>query len=260
MRKFLLSILIVLIIIFLYAKYATINHLKVNEYQITESDIPDSFSGFKIVHFSDVLYNNKDDLGRLKNAIKLINEQKSDMVVFTGNLLNKDISSEEKDSIINELYALNAKYKYAVLGDKDNDITKEILSTSFIILENSSDYIFNNDTTPILIVGGDNITEEALKKDDNIEYNYIISLIHKPDYFDNIEVKTNLTLAGHSLGGQVRIPFWGALIKYDGAKKYTDDHYTNDNGKIYISYGLGLGNIGLRLFNTPSINVYRIAK
>ena len=63
-------------------------------------------------------------------------------------------------------------------------------------------------------------------------------------------------LSGHSLGGIIKIPFYGGLIKMDGAKKYINGYYKNNKTALFISNGLGYYKFNFRLFNTPSINVY----
>ena len=67
----------------------------------------------------------------------------------------------------------------------------------------------------------------------------------------------DLFLAGHSLNGQVRLPFIGSIYTPTGAKKYYDSKYKIDNTEIYISNGLGTSKIPYRLNNRPSINLYR---
>ena len=122
----------------------------------------------------------------------------------------------------------------------------------FCFLHNNTyDYIFKNDIKPILIKDG------TYNEDTLLDYLYSISLIHKPDEFDDIN-SSNLTLAGHSLGGQIRLPLYGALIKKKGANKYFDEYYNHDTNIMYVSYGIGVEKTHLRLNNAPSINVYRL--
>ena len=54
------------------------------------------------------------------------------------------------------------------------------------------------------------------------------------------------------------MPFLGATLKKEGATKYTDNIYHKENTDMYVSFGIGIEKSGLRLFNKPSINIYRI--
>ena len=138
MRKFLIILVFLLVLLFLFAFYIEPQNLKVNEYTIESKNLPLNFDDFKIAHFSDVYY--KDNIEILKKAVKEINKTNPDVIVFTGDLLNKKFDSKDKDKLISELKKLKAsEYKYAILGDNDTKESKEILEESkFIILDNSS--------------------------------------------------------------------------------------------------------------------------
>ena len=259
MKRIFFMLIIIGFIIFIDAKYVCPTLIKVNEYQIESEKIPSGFNNYKIVHISDIRFNN--NLQLIEDMVNKINDQKPDILVFTGNLLTKKINNEEKQQITSLINKINVRFeKFAILGDKDNNQSTEILNEcNFTILDNSSKYIFNNDSTPILIVGGDNITSESFISDDEITYNFVIALIHKPDYYDKIkDLNIDITLAGHSLGGEIRLPLWGGLIKNSGSKKYNNEYYEFENNKLYVSFGIGLGKTNLRFLNMPSINVYRL--
>ena len=87
-------------------------------------------------------------------------------------------------------------------------------------------------------------------------------LVHEPDISDEIidNIDVDLILGGHSHNGQVRLPFVGALYTPKGAKKYYDEYYKVNDTDIYVSSGIGVSNVNMRLFNRPSINFYRINK
>lgn len=261
MKKLIIFLFFIAVCLFLYGKYLEPTQLEVKEYTLESEKLPIGFNGTKIVHFSDLLYKNNDDLEKLKKLVVLINEQNPDIIFFTGDLINKDISSDEAKTIEDELNKLNANlYKYAISGDKDNDKSIDILkNTNFIYLNNESSYLFNEDNNPILILGGNDLNEESLLKDENITYDFILTLIHKPDYYDQIkDLNSTFVFAGHSLGGEINVPFWGPLLKEEGSKKYNLEHYNLDNTDLYISNGIGTGKTTVRIFNKPSINVYRL--
>ena len=65
----------------------------------------------------------------------------------------------------------------------------------------------------------------------------------------------DLVFTGHAHGGQVRIPFIGALVAPDQGlfPKYTSGSYTKDSTTMFVSRGLGSSVIPIRVFNRPEI-------
>ena len=259
--KIVLFLIIFLLLIFIYGRFIDTKGFKVNEYTI-KANIPDSFNGLKIVHISDINYlhtTNKNNLEKIVDRINLINP---DIVVFTGDLFNKDINYTDEDitNITNILTSIRSNLgKFAVYGEEDKlfDEVDEILSDSdFTILDNSYEYVYNKTNEPIVIAG---INDD--KDIDYVKSTYSILLLHKPDYVDDIDYSNyDLILSGHSIGGYVNIPFIKKIFLEKGSTNYFNDYYKLDNTKLYISSGIGTKNIRFRMFNMPSINFYRINK
>lgn len=258
MKKFIVFLILIISIMFLYGKYIEPNKFKIKEYNIVDSNIPDSFNGYKIIHITDLYYLNKD----LSLIIDKINNIEPDLVVFTGNLLHNEFDPNQKETLINYLKEIKSKYGiYSVKGDNDNNDTyTEIINNSNItLLENNYKYLYNNNYTPIMLIGLDNNLniDNTFNYEDNNYYKIVLS--HYPDNYDLIENKEiNLFLSGNSLNGQIRLPLLGGIIKKEGSKKYYDEKYYINNTTIYISNGIGNPKYDFRLFNTPSINLYRL--
>lgn len=267
MKKLINSIIIIICALFLYGRFIEVTNFKINEYTIKNESIPESFKELKIVHFSDLLYDTSYNEKRLNKLVKEINKQDADIIIFSGDLLKKEesYSNKELDLLKNSLKNMKAElYKYAIIGDNDKnylDDYKDILYDSeFKLLDNENMLFFYKDVTPINIIGLTNLDniEELLETD--TEYNYSLAIIHKPDNLEKIsEYNINTVLSGHSLGGVINIPYYGGLIKKDGAKTYINDYYKLNNTEIFISNGLGYEKFNYRLFNIPSINVYRFS-
>ena len=272
--KFIIKSTIFIILFFtLFYSYTTyISTLKINvrEYRITNKKIPNSLSGLKVIHISDLHYGSTMFNENVKEIKKMINKRKPDIVVFTGDLINKDykLNSKEQEELITYLKNIDASLgKYAILGDQDNEKAITIFNQSnFIVLRNEYELIYKNNNDAILLIGLTTKNQDIEKaysyfKEENHNSDiYTITLTHKPDTADKIiNQPTDLILAGHSHNGNIRIPFINyPLYKYDGAKKYNQEYYKINNTKLYISSGLGTTN-GFRLFCRPSINFYRIS-
>ena len=85
-----LALLIIFMIILIYGRFFGVNGLKANEYIIKSNSIDEYYNGLKIIHFSDLHYKKVITEKRVKDLIKEINKQKPDIVIFTGDLLDKD--------------------------------------------------------------------------------------------------------------------------------------------------------------------------
>ena len=274
--KYTIILTVIGIAFFSYVTYISTAKIMVREYRIVNKKIPDNFNGLKIIHFSDLHYGSTMYESNLSDIKKEINIRKPDIIVFTGDLIDKNYKMTENDNkkLTDALKELNANLgKYAILGDEDKDNISTIFNQSnFYILKNEYDLIYKNNNDPILLIGLSSLINN--KQDIDNGYNYFqqetynsniytITLIHEPDSTDDIinRYNTDLLLAGHSHNGYIRIPFIKySPIKYNGAKKYDQDYYKIKNTKLYVSGGLGTSNSsGIRLFCRPSINLYRLS-
>jgi predicted MPP superfamily phosphohydrolase len=158
MRKYFYIIILVIILLFLYAKYIEPNNLIVNEYSVYTENIDDSYNDFKIMQFSDLLYSGNSDNKMLQKIVNKINMYRPDIVIFTGNLFNENynLNDEDEKYIEEELNNITVNIsKIAIFGSNDNNNQnqyQEIMNNSnFIILNNSSKYVFYKSNYPIEI-------------------------------------------------------------------------------------------------------------
>lgn len=271
MKIIIILIILAIVLVLLYARYISTTGLVVKEYPIKTNDLSEDYDGLKIVHFSDLHYKSTVDLAYVKKLVTKINNLKPDIVVFTGDLVenNVTLTDEEITSLTEELNKIDPTIEtLTVLGnhDYDHDYWNQIVpNLNWIVLDNTYEYVYYNSTTPIVFVGFDDLREGtpdyanafSYLNTDN-ESRYTIVLAHEPDQIDEIsDYSFNLMFAGHSHLGQVRLPLIGALYTPDGSKKYYDAHYIVNNADLYISGGVGTSSLKMRFFNRPSINLYR---
>ena len=266
-RKIFFILVLIIIITIIYARYIGTTGLIIKEYSIKNSNITKSYDGFKIAHFSDFHYGRTTGINELKILVNEINSIKPDIVVFTGDFVDKDIkiSDQELSKIIDELKKINSSYgNYYVNGNHDLKYDKfyEMFDTAnFINLNDNYDVIYSKTNDAILLSGlSTNENFEFLNKAfENSNYIYKINIMHYPDYFDDIKkYNFNLVLAGHSHNGQINIPFYGAIVTPEHSKNYYKPYYKVDNTDFYISSGIGTSLYNFRLFNRPSFNLYRL--
>ena len=268
LAKLFLILLLIFGFIFVSCRYIGNMGLLVKEYSLEYDNLPDSFYGLKIIQISDINYN-KDTMPmkKFKYLIDKVNSLKPDIIIFTGNLVYGDVSNEELHELEENLIKLEATLgKYAVFGDDVDTIKILVKNSGFLDLENSYDLIYRDSYSPILITGVDDketnldktfayFNEENANKDI-----FTISIMHKPDVIDKVLSynSVDLAMAGHSLNGLIKIPKIGGVFTWDGCKKYFNSYYRIDNTDFYISSGIGVREFPYRLFNHPSINLYRL--
>ena len=219
----------------IYGMYKGKYNYKVIKHTLFFKDLPAAFDGFKLTHISDIHSGSFNNASKISYGIDLINEQQSDVIVFTGDIVNN--KAEEMIPWISHFKSLKAAYgKYSVLGNHDygeyvkfnsskekeqnfqaiKDIHPKI---GFNLLLNDSIYL-EKENAKIAIVGVENwgtrfkkagdltIASSKIKKED-----FKILLSHDPSHW-NSEVKTHksnyqLTLSGHTHGMQFGIEIPG---------------------------------------------------
>jgi len=269
--KIVLTILFIILITVFYARFLGTKGLVVKEYAIKTTHLDEYYDGFKIVHFSDLHYGSTIFIDDVKKLVKKINSEEPHVVVFTGDLIDKDFKLSENDatSLRGELSKINPDIEVlAVKGNHDyehdyfNSLIDEL---GWHYLDNTYEYLYHESKKPIIFVGLDDLLKGTPDYQNAFSYlneigsnHYTIVLAHEPDQIKEINnYDFNLYLAGHSHLGQVRLPLIGAIYTPVGSKKYYDEHYKVSNADLYINGCIGTSSIKFRLFNKPSINLYR---
>ncbi|WP_312076228.1 metallophosphoesterase [Chryseobacterium sp.] len=260
---------------------------KVRKVKIKIPGLGKSFKGYKIIQISDVHSGSFDNPEKLQHAIDLINEQKPDLVLFTGDMVNN--RAEEFKPFIPLFSTIQAKDgKLATLGNHDygdyvdwksKEEKSENLKTlveyekqaGFENLRNESRVIEKNgDKLYILGVEnwglkpfpqyGDldkalgNIPESAPK----------ILMSHDPSHFDAIVKKhpgnVHLTLAGHTHGMQFGLDLKN--VKWSPVQyKYPKwaDLYESEGKLLYVNRGFGVLAYPGRVGVLPEITLFELS-
>lgn len=272
--KVIFIIIIISMLFYLYTTYISSKIITVKEERIISEKLPSNFDGLKIIQISDIHYGSTIFMDDIKKLVSLVNRRNPDLVVFTGDLINKGykINSKEQENLIKQLKKIKSTIgKYAIMGEEDTDQFTTIMNQSeFTILNNDYDLIYKDSNTPILLIGLSSSISNNININQGYEYFtqpthnsniYTITLLHEPDNVEEITAsyQTDLFLAGHSHNGQVYIPYIGGLFRKEGAEHYINGFYQLENSKLYISSGIGTTGNGFRLFCRPSINFFRLS-
>ena len=258
----LIPIFIILSIIYFFIRVVGNMGLVVREYAVYKENLPKEFEGIKIAQFSDLHFNNNSSINTVKKMVQMINKSDPDIVIFTGDLIDSfyNIDSDTLESLMSELNSITSKYgKYAIKGEEDSENFNKVFNNSnFKILENTIEKIYVGSSSIDLLTVDETYIKENIKG--YSEGSFIVTIIHKPDLSDRIidDFNTSLIIAGHSHNGQIIVPFIGPIMKKEGAKKYNEAHYSINEVDLYISGGIGNSTHQWRLFNHPSINLYRL--
>lgn len=250
---------------------------KVIKHQLSFNRLPKDFNGFKIVHISDFHCGSFDNKEKLTCGIDLINKQKPDIILFTGDMVN-NIADEilPWKSLIS---SLNAPYgKYAVLGNHDygdynswnSDEEKIENFKKLITLQNEMGFKLLNNTSEIININQSTIDligvenwGSGFKQKGNLDLalantkanDFKILMSHDPTHWKE-KVLTHkqhidLTLSGHTHGMQFGIEIPG-IIKWSPAKyryKHWAGIYQEFNQIINVNRGFGFlaypGRVGI---------------
>lgn len=262
-------------------------HYKVRRTQLWFEDLPDEFDNFSIVHISDIHAGSFDNPEAVKRGVELINAQKPDLFVFTGDLVNN--KAGEIVPYIDIFKQVKAPYgRFSVLGNHDYgdyiswpsaekkwrnlnllkqyhaELGYRLLLDEHVRIKKGSRYI--------LLLGVENwgkgfAQHGNLKKAlQNINQDdFIILLSHDPSHWEE-QVKRNpvhihLTLSGHTHGMQFGIEigrFKWSPVKY----RYPNwAGLAHENGRyLYVNRGFGFIGFAGRVGIWPEITVIELRK
>ncbi|MDQ0162206.1 metallophosphoesterase [Aeribacillus alveayuensis] len=253
-----------------YAKYIEPRRLAISKQTVEHEQIPASFHEVTIVQFSDTHLSDFFTIEQFKNVIDTINSLKPHMIVFTGDLIDEPNRYSHINEIIPLLKKLNAPLgKFAIYGNHDHggygtNIYRNILELSnFHLLRNETKKITLMDGSYIYIAGIDDLMLGRPNWNgtlQNMEENaFSILLVHEPDAVNRTQqFSINLQLSGHSHGGQIKLPFIGALYTPPYAEQYYEGLYQVGKTTLYVNRGLGTTRVPYRFLSVPEITLFTL--
>jgi predicted MPP superfamily phosphohydrolase len=260
--------------VYYYAREIETRLLKVSTEKFCHPLLPSGFNGCRIVQFSDTHLGFHYGLDQLESLINKINSLAPDLVFFTGDLMDEPNKYEHRALIAPLLSTLRAPLgKYCIFGNHDHggygsEIYRAIMEKAgFTILQNDHAEIKLLDNSSIFIAG---IDEPMLGKPNFQEMlkgvpkdRFKILLSHAPDLADQaLEYGFEWQLSGHSHGGQIKIPFIGALVTPPFAEKYNEGRYHLKNREqtltLYVNRGIGTTRLPFRFMAKPEITLFQL--
>jgi len=267
----------------LYGMTGGRHRYKVHRVTLKFDDLPKEFDGFTVTQLSDIHAGSFSSRRGVEKGVSLVNKQNSDLILFTGDLVNNKAS--EMDPWIETFAKLKAPYgKYSVLGNHDyGDYTgwesEEAKRVNLVKLKQVHQRIgfkllldsavqINKDNSTIALIGVENwgkggfhkygdLTKAAANVPGN-EFKILMS--HDPSHWEaktlEYEKRIDLTLAGHTHGAQFGIELFGfqwSPIKY--VYPQWAGLYQRNGKYLYVNRGFGFLGFKGRLGIWPEITV-----
>lgn len=263
------------------------NNFKIEYIDIPIANLPEELVNTKFTLITDVHSGPYMDEDIMNEYVEIVNNLDSDYFFISGDLTNSKIS--EATPFTNAFKRLNTKKPiYATLGNHDyfdnaDEVAKIVSNeTPIRILRNESELLDINgkklcllgvdDTRnsgskldPIIMEYTDKTIEDAKKKSLQAGLNYEelpkVMLYHKPYMFRaTLDKKINLTLSGHTHGGQVVLAKFGNVNISPAAavSEYVSGLYKEGDSSLYVSRGLAAVGLPIRLNCPPEVTVIRL--
>ncbi|SHE77857.1 Predicted phosphohydrolase, MPP superfamily [Fodinibius roseus] len=261
-------LLLLFVVVFSYTGwkvYRDTSRVVVENIPLPVEDLPEPLHGFKVAHISDIQGDEYTGREEISGYISKLNEQNPDLVIFTGDLISygtdfigMSARAFGKAEARHGIYAVVGDHDYwAGTGEvkralnesgifllQDKNIRIPVDSSSFAVLTGVTE-VYSRRSNPDTV---DSLSrrapEAALKIFASHQVNdYLIESAMKHHY--------DMMLAGHTHGGQIRVPFMGMdFSASERETKYVSGLYWEGALPIHVNNGLGF-TLGPVRYNAP---------
>lgn len=250
------SFILFLVIIFLigFAVFLHTNNLEITRHKI---ELGSGGRRLLIAHVSDLHTNG---LGLLeKQTVNAIEENNVDAILITGDIATPGGTLEGYQDVLEKLKA--PKGVFFVPGNWEywepiKDLEKILKDHYIIDLTNKTMKLGEN----LWLIGFDDI--EGIPSTDQLidvpKSDIKIGLFHSPQFFNNVSKLTNLNFAGHSHGGQIRLPLLGSVWTPSGTGPYEQGWYKKNESQLFVSRGIGTSILPIRFLCSPELALIEI--
>jgi uncharacterized protein len=263
----------------LYSGEVERHWIDVENRDITLRGLAADFEGMRIVQLSDIHMDYYTEPFFLRRVVERINQLKPDAVFLTGDYVT---SGQWADSVAHEaawecagiLKGLKCKSVHAVLGNHDVTVGSAIVESAF---RTNGINILRNSFLPIErgsgrfwlaglddpVVGHPDLNATIPNMIRNRRDEPLVLLCHAPDYATHIQSQeagqaVDLMLSGHTHGGQIRLPFIGALVLPPMGKRFVQGWFQLGRMGLYVNRGIGTIGVPFRLDCPPELTLFTL--
>jgi len=265
----------------LYSGEIARHRFEVTEREVSLVGLPRSFDGIRIAQMSDIHLGEFTEPFFLRHLVDRVNRMQPDAVMLTGDFVTEGIGSKQYELRAANLCAevlsgLQCRDRFAVLGNHDFGVSAgyvaqvlrdrgiPVLRNASVPLERGGDriWIAGVDDPVVGQAAPDLAIPPAIR---NLPDEPVVFLCHAPDYADTLLEQESgssvgLMLSGHTHGGQVRLPFLGALELPELGKKYVEGMFRLGAMQLYVNRGIGTIGLPFRLNCPPEITMFTLRK
>jgi predicted MPP superfamily phosphohydrolase len=239
---------------------------------IAITNLPSPFHGYRIAQISDIHLDEFTEPFFLERVVRHVNALAPDLVLLTGDFVTHGAFTfaagrHMAHRCAEILSTLTPPLRYAVLGNHDVAVSAPLVIDA--LASHGIPVLVNQHIA--IERGGDRLwlcgAEDPGTSHPDLNLTIparpgapVILMAHEPDYADDVVQHprgplVDLMLSGHSHGGQIRLPFVGALVLPPMGMKYVEGHFRFNQMQLYVNRGIGTVGLPFRLNCPPEITI-----
>lgn len=246
--------------------------LDIRHVTVPVGDLPDALNGFTIAQVSDI-HVGEGDWGpqHLQQASDVIRRENPDIVVNTGDFLDREPPLGRVQAIAGQLTLPGENRNFAVLGNHDYDageeivarLKKELEAAGIRVLENELLCVHRGDAG-LTLAGLETEApgwDEAVRKLSESGRPRVV-LMHVPDCAERLPFGiADLILTGHTHGGQIAFPgLEKKTVQKMCGSDYVEGMYEINGSRVYVNRGLGCVGVPVRFRANPEVTFLTLSR
>jgi uncharacterized protein len=211
------------------------------------------------------------DETKLDRLVAMTNEARPDAVFLVGDYVIKHVIGGRfmpPETLAAKLAGLRSRYgTFAVLGNHDwwydgERVRRALQSVGISVLENASARI-DRGTDSVYVAG---LADAWTRQQDFArafgavpEGAPLLAMVHEPDVFPWLPPRVAVTFAGHTHGGQVRLPLFGPpIVPSEYGQRFAAGHVVEDRRDLFVTTGVGTSIIPVRFGVPPEVAIVTV--
>jgi uncharacterized protein len=252
--------------------------LQITRQRVQLARLPKAFTGFRIAQLSDIHIGPFMPEDEIRKYVRITNDLKPDLIALTGDFVTWDPSTQH--AVVNALTGLHAPFGiFGCLGNHEawsrteDSITRMFHQVGIRILR-AENVPVSVQGESFNLIGVDFQTRYHMgPANDKFVRSFLVGvdrlvapgtanilMSHNPDTFDRAaELGIDLSLAGHTHGGQVALEFVSPEIAPSRlVTPYVAGWFQKPGGRLYVNRGIGTIGVPMRIGAPPEITVYEL--